>query len=377
MRLGIPMFIFLFAITLLGTQCAGEGVSSVKGTVVRGEIQNAGNLQVQFDRLIINKANQAIDQTTADASGKFEFKYPEGLAAGVYRLSIGAQKAVLIFGENEGLVEITGPLNTLGQYGFQVKGSPSSQSYAQFMNGLYNRTIQPNNAMQYVDTCSNAMGAMMVAFQTMGQNPEFIPAQRKIHERMGKEFPQSENTVNYGLYLSQLEAYVAQQQATQAIQIGMPAPDINLPNPDGKNFALSDLKGKVVLLDFWASWCGPCRRENPHVVKVYEKYKDKGFTVYSVSMDGLGNSELPRFKTQADLDQAMKGQRQRWVDAIKQDGLPWPYHVSDLKKWDCAPARVYGVSSIPRTFLIDREGKIAAMNLRGAGQIEQELLKVL
>ena len=127
---------------------------------------------------------------------------------------------------------------------------------------------------------------------------------------------------------------------------GEMAPDIVMNDPDGKERKLSDLRGKVVLLDFWASWCGPCRRENPNVVRAYEKYKDDGFEVFSVSLDS---------------DAA------RWKKAIEQDQLVWPNHVSDLQGWRSAAAREYGISSIPHTMLIDRDGAILATHLRGSG----------
>ena len=129
------------------------------------------------------------------------------------------------------------------------------------------------------------------------------------------------------------------------VAIGAIAPDLEFPDPNGKMRKLSDLRGKVVLLDFWASWCGPCRRENPNVTNIYSKYHDKGFEVFSVSLDSDAAS---------------------WKRAIEADKLVWPNHVSDLKKWQSQAAAIYGVRSIPSTFLLDKEGRIVKRDLRGA-----------
>jgi thiol-disulfide isomerase/thioredoxin len=129
------------------------------------------------------------------------------------------------------------------------------------------------------------------------------------------------------------------------------APEIALNDPTGKLLKLSDLKGKVVLIDFWASWCGPCRKENPNVVRLYKKYNKQGFTVFSVSLD-------------EDVE--------AWKNAIQKDGLIWPYHVSDLKGWKTSLTAVYGIEAIPYTVLINKEGKVIGTNLRGE-QLEQKL----
>lgn len=139
------------------------------------------------------------------------------------------------------------------------------------------------------------------------------------------------------------------------VAIGAVAPEIRQKTPDGDMMALSDLRGKYVLIDFWASWCRPCRIENPNVVRTYHKYKGSGFDIFSVSLD---KSEP------------------RWIKAIEDDGLVWDGHVSDLKAWSNQAARDYGVGSIPATFLIDPEGKVIARNLRG-GALERKLQEVL
>lgn len=137
--------------------------------------------------------------------------------------------------------------------------------------------------------------------------------------------------------------------------VGEIAPDIVMKDREGNIRKLSDLRGKIVLLDFWASWCGPCRHENPNVVKAYMKYEPKGFTVFSVSLDN---------------------NRDKWLAAITKDNLIWQNHVSDLKGWQSEGSALYRVTGIPATFLIDKNGTIVAKNLRGQA-LEDKLAELI
>lgn len=195
----------------------------------------------------------------------------------------------------------------------------------------------PTNAPHYPPAL------LAVAFGCLGKN-------NMMFYEYGSRYASSFSGQN-----ADLDKFLAAQlvAARGPLAEGTEAPVFTEETPEGTKLSLKDLRGKVVLIDFWASWCGPCRRDNPHVVGLYNKYKDKGFEILGVSLDQT---------------------RERWLDAIAADKLTWK-HVSDLKGWQAAPAKLYGVSGIPFTVLVDKQGNIIAKGLRGAA-LDQKLVEL-
>ncbi len=183
-------------------------------------------------------------------------------------------------------------------------------------------------------------------------NPQSLDVLKNVANAFVKKYPSSpiSNTLSGQIYQIEraYDEYLANNSGTRV------APEIALKNPEGMEIRLSSLRGNYVLIDFWASWCGPCRRENPNVVKLYNQYKDKGFTIYSVSLDNDAS---------------------KWKEAIQKDGLIWPNHVSDLLQWKSPLPQLYGFNGIPHTVLVNPEGKIIGTGLRGPS-LEQKLKEI-
>jgi thiol-disulfide isomerase/thioredoxin len=355
----VTLFLLLATISFSTWNCGNTGSEAIEGTQISGTIEGASDVQLFIDRSGLTNTSEVIGKTDIDGNGRFEVSFPEGLSEGIYRLRIGAQKAFLPFTGKEKKVEVNGKLENFGKYDFEVTGSESAAFYASTLRAFYKQEITKEDIKAKIESAQDPFAAMQLAFATQGGlNAATIDMHKSLSQKMSTAYPESSYSKDYAQLLQQAEQQIAMQKASQTIQVGMPAPDIELTDPDGKVRRLSDLKGKVVLLDFWASWCGPCRRANPHVVEIYNKYKSQGFEVYSVSLDGINPRLLPRLNEEQKSEQIDKA-KQKWLAAIEKDKLSWPNHVSDLQHWNSPVAKLYGVRGIPRTFLVDREGIIA------------------
>ena len=364
-----------YSIILLALVAAVLTSCGDKGYTLKGAVQGAANLQVVLEQSHLDRSNVAIGKAACDANGAFSITSETPWKEGLYRLTIGAKKLYFILDGKEKTVEIKGDLATLDQMKYEVTGAPTIKCYNDLIAELMAIKTQPtaDELRSYVAKGCTPLMKAFIGLQLYGGAPNtYMTELKALGDELGKSTADPKYSKDFNDLLAQVEQQMAQQAAADLIKVGQPAPDISLQGPDGKTHTLSALKGKVVLLDFWASWCGPCRRANPHVVEIYKKYKAKGFDVFSVSLDGVD----PRQNLSPEETERRKAEgKVKWVDAIKQDKLEWPNHESDLRHWGSAPAATYGVSAIPKTFLIGKDGNIIAIN--PGPNLEQELQKAL
>lgn len=368
------LFVSLATLTMFQS-CNSGAALNVKGSLVKGTIANAGSIQLFLDHINYDNSNVVIAKAEIDNKGNFEIPVEDGLENGIYRIRIGVKKAYFVFDGSEKTVTVNGDLTNFEQYKFDLEGSSTSKEFCELMRKQAAGEINTQGIADFVKSTSNPLMASFIMLRVFSNSPDHLELAKEVSTKLLTADPDSKYAQDYQKIVGAMEANYAALVANQKVQVGLPAPDINLETPDGKKYALSDLKGQIVLLDFWASWCGPCRKANPHVVETYKKYKNKGFTVYSVSLDGINPRLKNRFKTEEEIAAQMQKAKQKWIDAIKKDGLIWDAHVSDLQYWNSIAAKTYGVRSIPQTFLIDRDGTIAAINPRT--NLEEAILKIL
>jgi peroxiredoxin len=328
-----------------------------------------------------------IDTVTADGAGQFNIPATslQGLALDVYKVSVG-DGHFFVIGDSLSSLQVEGKLPEQAGLitALDVQGDTWTSGFADFISELMMRqdslkeaklaASQGTSAQEQIEGKQryDAMQERQTNYvrnTVRSHKTDPIGLMALEHLNLTVDRPLAAQVIDstrtlmgHSMAHRNLSQRVTKQRKPQQssrrndlIKPGMAMPDIELNDPSGKKRALSDLRGKVVLVDFWASWCGPCRRENPNVVRAWKEYKDQGFEVFSVSLDK---------------------DAKKWQRAIDQDGLIWPYHISDLRGWSSVATQLYGISSIPHAILIDKDGTVVATHLRGA-QLEAELQRLL
>ena len=373
-------FRILLPALLLFTACgAQQSARTINATVGGG-----AGLTLYLDKFAGNKPVH-IDSVKLDANGKGEF-HPPIMPLDFYALSLSPNDMAVVILDSTESVAVEGTAGKLGEplsvtgsahsdimYGFFKEARTFDEEKQELVkrinadrgdSGAIARINKLNDEFYmrcrtFVSEHKSSPAALAAVSRLNIQNE--LPLFQQVRDELMTTIPKSEYYIGFRDQVARMEQQATAMKTQEEqmarldnlIPIGSEAPDFSQPTPEGRALSLSSLRGKVVLIDFWASWCKPCRMEMPNVKRVYEQYKSKGFEIIGVSLD------------------RDKG---AWTGAIEQDGLPWK-HVSDLAFWNNAAAQQYGVSSIPYTVLVDKEGRVLGKNLRGPA-LEEKLAEV-
>ncbi len=351
---------------------------SVRGTVINNPAKQAVYLDlIELDAVTPTTLDTAVMEA---GTGKFELETAPPAEEGIFRLRFEKDGVFVMLANDRNDIEFNADWKNFGDYS---TNSASSNSFREMLksfnekvavinskrtalieqrnNGAVDSVLRAGEAdfnayvntteeylLKYADTTKSPSVALYIVgplLRTQLEAERFEPVMTSMSKRFSNH-PMIQKIVK--------EYFDYMQQQKSALKLGQPAPDFSLPDPDGKMITLSSFRGKYVLVDFWASWCGPCRQENPNVVAAYKQYSNKNFTILGVSLD----------KT-----------KDPWVKAIKDDQLTWT-HVSDLKYWESSVVPMYNIQGIPFNVLLDPQGNIVATNLRGTS-LQAKLSEVI
>lgn len=354
-----------------------------KGAVVKGSLDNAEGETIILEKLSPTDVI-ATDSLEIGKSGDFKLSTGEIAEPGFYRLRINDNNFVILLLNDGETAEVQGnaldfyrSYEVAGSEGstklrmldarlrkdyelqdslrksfmqFQAQGHPRLDSISQSIDAVFQSAQREKLVFvkEFIDQNPNSL-ATLSAVQSVryDENPELFD---QVASNLQEAYPNSDYVKQFKKQVVDLKA---KQQAAAKTGVGAQAPEIVVQTPEGETIKLSDFRGKVTMIDFWAAWCKPCRAENPNVVRLYNKYKDKGFEIFGVSLDQ---------------------DKEKWIQAIKQDGLTWK-HGSELRFWQSSFVPAYNLDGIPMTYLLDENGVIIAKGLRGQ-QLEAKLQEI-